>query len=395
MSPTPASPTRKAVQFFAFWLGLGIVVGPLVGFLSGARTLAEFERSAVAGVIFMLTIGLSSEVGSRWIAPRITRGRSPMSSRTIVVNVAMRVALTLLAMLIASALVSVLVLPGYLLNFRSMVGTTVYVLAGTAIFTAIAYASQYRARVRADEAIKARADAEMETAAAIQRALLPRPRVHDDALLIAGRTIPSRVIAGDFFDHFEVGDGSLAFVIGDVAGKGPPAAILAAAIQGMLAAFASQQELPSIILGRVNEALRRRMPDSRFVTMILGIVDSNGGLRIANAGHPRAILTRRDGSMIRLERGGLPLGVSDQPGIEDEEVRLSPGDTIVLFTDGVSEARDASGVDFGEERILEVIAGERDGRPERAIEALFRAVEGFTAGVPPEDDVTVVALRMS
>ena len=235
----------------------------------------------------------------------------------------------------------------------------------------------------------------MQTAAAIQRALLPRPRVHDDALLIAGRTIPSRVIAGDFFDHFEVGDGSLAFVIGDVAGKGPPAAILAAAIQGMLAAFASQQELPSIILGRVNDALRRRMPDSRFVTMILGIVDSNGGLRIANAGHPRAILTRRDGSMIRLERGGLPLGVSDQPGIEDEELRLSPGDTIVLFTDGASEARDASGADFGEERILEVIAGERDGSPERAIEALFRAVEGFTAGVPPEDDVTVVALRVS
>src|SRR5260221_3288740 len=234
----------------------------------------------------------------------------------------------------------------------------------------------------------------MRAAAEIQRALLPRPRDHDDALLIAGRTVPSRVIAGDFFDHFEVGDGSLAFVIGDVAGKGPPAAILAAAIQGMLAAFASQHGRPSEILGRVNDALRRRMPDSRFVTAILGIVDADGLLKIANAGHPRAIVARRDGSAIRLEQGGLPLGVSDQPGIVDEEIRLSPGDAIVLFTDGVSEARDPAGADFGESRILEALSSQSGGRPEQAIDALFLAVERFTAGAPAEGDVTLVALKL-
>src|SRR5204863_842065 len=122
------------------------ILGPLVGFLSGARNLDQFEHSVVAGIIFMLTIGLSSELGTHWISPRLARDGS-LSARLIILNVAMRVILTLVAMLVAAALVSLLVFPGYLRDLRSMMATTVYVLAGTAIFTAIGYAARFPERV--------------------------------------------------------------------------------------------------------------------------------------------------------------------------------------------------------------------------------------------------------
>ena len=102
---------------------------------------------------------------------------------------------------------------------------------------------------------------------------------------------------------------------------------------------------------------------------------------------------RRDGSTARLDRGGCLLGVFDKPRLEEEEVQLRPGDSVVLFSDGVSEARNGLGEEFGDERILVTAAVAREGGPERAVAGLLDAVWRFRAGAPPEDDVTVIALR--
>ena len=129
---------------------------------------------------------------------------------------------------------------------------------------------------------------------------------------------------------------------------GCDAAILAAAIQGMVAAFASSGGSPATVLGRLNGALLHRMAESRFATVVFGIVDPAGRMILANAGHPRAIVVRRDGSTARLDRGGCLLGVFDKPRLEEEEVQLRPGDSVVLFSDGVSEARNGLGEEFGD-----------------------------------------------
>ena len=116
-------------------------------------------------------------------------------------------------------------------------------------------------------------------------------------------------------------------------------------------------------------------------------------MTLANAGHPRAVLVRCGGPTARLERGGFLLGVFGEPQLEDEVVQLKPGDSVVLFSDGVSEARNASGEEFGEARVLAAAATARDLCPERALEALLDEVWRFKGGTPPEDDVTVLVLR--
>jgi len=160
-----------------------------------------------------------------------------------------------------------------------------------------------------------------------------------------------------------------------------------------VATLVSAGGTPRTILERLNQALLRRMAESRFATLVLGIVDPAGRMTLANAGHPRAVLVRGDGSTARLERGGFLLGVFGQPQLEDEVVQLAPRDSVVLFSDGVSEARNGSGEEFGEARVLAAAAAARELRPERALEALLDEVWRFKGGTPPEDDVTVLVLR--
>jgi len=390
------SSVRDIFRFSAFWLAFGLLVGPVVGFLLGARSWRDLWISVQAGLLFTLPLSVMI-AATRLIPPRWIGKRPVDDLRGFVSDVAIRLAITVIAALVGAGLVDALLVPGFLRSAHGMGSILIYMVVGASLFMAIDYAAgyrrSYRARVRSEEQYKARVEEGMRVAAAIQRGLLPRALPDGGPLLMAGRIIPSQSIAGDFFDYFEIENGAIAFVIGDVAGKGPPAAILAAAIQGMVAAFASSGGSPATVLGRLNGALLHRMAESRFATVVFGIVDPAGRMILANAGHPRAIVVRRDGSTARLDRGGCLLGVFDKPRLEEEEVQLRPGDSVVLFSDGVSEARNGLGEEFGDERILVTAAAAREGGPERAVAGLLDAVWRFRAGAPPEDDVTVVALR--
>jgi sigma-B regulation protein RsbU (phosphoserine phosphatase) len=252
---------------------------------------------------------------------------------------------------------------------------------------AIENARLYRERLE-----KVKLDQEMRIAAAIQQALLPQPAASLGYVEVAAASVPCRSIGGDFFDYFGEPGTSFGFALGDVAGKGPPAALLSALMQGMLAGQTSTLHEPAASVGHVNRALCRRGIESRFVTIFVGGLTLDGRLTYCNGGHnPPFVLGARGVS--RLETGGPVIGLLDAAGFDEETVVLERGDLVVIFSDGVSEASNAEGEEFGDARILEVIEAGRHRSAAALVDDLVSAVRAFAAGAPQSDDITAMVVR--
>jgi sigma-B regulation protein RsbU (phosphoserine phosphatase) len=239
---------------------------------------------------------------------------------------------------------------------------------------------------------KARLDQEMKIAAEIQRSLLPRAHHAGAYFEAAASTLPCRSIGGDFFDYLDLPDGRFAFALGDVAGKGPPAALLSALVQGIFAGQGMEGNSSAETVTRVNEALFRRAIEARYVTLFYGQLSPEGRLTYCNAGHNPPLVVGPDGER-RLECGGPPTGMFDAVPFDEETLAVSPGDWIVVFSDGVSEAMSASGDEFGEPRIVEAVRANRDATPERMLAAIVDAVKAFTTGAAQSDDITALVIR--
>ncbi len=248
------------------------------------------------------------------------------------------------------------------------------------------------ARLYREAVEKARMEQEMRIAAEIQQALLPPPAWSTDYFEAEGRTLPCRAIGGDFFDYLRCADGAAGFALADVSGKGAPAALLTAMIQGVLSAQAAFAGGPAAVLTRVNEVLLQRALGSRFVTLFLAALTPGGALRYCNAGHNPPFLFGR-GGVRRLETGGLICGLFPTATYEEETLQLDSGDTLVAFSDGVSEAVNADGEEFGDARIQACIAGSIDAGVAGLVATLLDALRAFTAGTVQGDDITVVAVR--
>ena len=247
------------------------------------------------------------------------------------------------------------------------------------------------ARLYAESAEKARLERDLRVAAEIQRALLPEPKFEGPGIDLAAVTVPCRTIGGDFYDYLDVGEGRFGFTLGDVSGKGPPAALLAAAVQSIFAAQAALGGNPAETMTRINRALLRRAIEARFATMFYGVLWSDGRLSYCNAGHESPIIVGR--TQRSLDTGGVVLGLFDNAKYEVETVQLEPGDTIVVFSDGVSEARNHADEELGRERLVTALGSVRDISSEATLEKLLAAVRDFTAGAPQADDVTALVLR--
>jgi serine phosphatase RsbU (regulator of sigma subunit) len=247
------------------------------------------------------------------------------------------------------------------------------------------------ARLYAESAEKARLERDLRVAAEIQRALLPEPKFEGPGIDLAAVTVPCRTIGGDFYDYLDVGEGRFGFTLGDVSGKGPPAALLAAAVQSIFAAQAALGGNPAETMTRINRALLRRAIEARFATMFYGVLWSDGRLSYCNAGHESPIIVGR--TQRSLDTGGVVLGLFDNAKYEVETVQLEPGDTIVVFSDGVSEARNAADEELGRERLVTALGSVRGISSEATLEKLVAAVRDFTAGAPQADDVTALVLR--
>ena len=248
------------------------------------------------------------------------------------------------------------------------------------------------ARLYAQAAEKAAIDRDLRVAADIQRALLPEPSYVGPVADLAASTVPCRTIGGDFFDYLELPDRGLAFVAGDVAGKGPPAALLAATLQSHFVAHAQVAGEPADTVARINKALLRRAIEARFATMFYGLVGSDGVLRYCNAGQEPPAHVRRDG-VDWLEIGGPVVGLLDFATYEAGAAPLAPGDLIVVCSDGVTEARSVTGEEFGRDRVAAALVGVHGLSADAVLDRITSAVRQFSLGAAQSDDITALVLR--
>ncbi|HEY7187670.1 MAG TPA: SpoIIE family protein phosphatase [Vicinamibacterales bacterium] len=240
-----------------------------------------------------------------------------------------------------------------------------------------------------------RASREQQEAQAIQRALLPMQMPHGDYLDIAAQWKPASTFGGDLYDVTPLEDGRLAISIGDVCGKGLPAALFMANVQASVRAFAALEPSPARLVTRVNHDLARHTTLRRFVTFFFGIYDTGTRrLSYCNAGHNPPIVLRADRSIARLDSGGTVLGALETSLYDEASIDLAPRDRIVLFTDGITEARARDDREFGDDALLAVLSAQPlDADGGALIEAVFERATAF-AGGDFQDDATVVVLSI-
>ena len=239
---------------------------------------------------------------------------------------------------------------------------------------------------------KNRIDKELRTAAEVQRTLMSRTTCTTSFSETVGDSLPCRAIGGDFFEFLDLPSGRVGIAMADVSGKGPPAALLAAMVQGMIATDAPSGASPSTLLSGINRRLADRQLGSRYATIVYAILSADGRLAYTNAGHnPPALLTA-DG-VRRLGAGGPMVGMFADAMFEEQTVQLRDGDTLVLFTDGVTEARNRADEEFGDQRLLQRLEAARAAAPDAVLRQLLAAVREFCDGAEPTDDVTVTVTR--
>jgi serine phosphatase RsbU (regulator of sigma subunit) len=240
---------------------------------------------------------------------------------------------------------------------------------------------------------QARIEHELKIAAEIQRALLPPGRHVGKFYEAMGTSLPSRSIGGDFFDFTQRPDGSFGFCVGDVSGKGPAAALLTAKIQGLLTAGVDHGT-PAEIMQTVNRGLTRRAVEAKYATVFQGTLTPTGQLNFCNAGHNPPLIYG-GGGLRRLESGGMPVGMFDFAQWDDVTEQMQPGDVLIVYTDGVTEALNTEGQEFGEER-LAAIAEQRHKEDAAAIlQAIVQGVQTFARGAAQHDDVTAMVVKFT
>jgi sigma-B regulation protein RsbU (phosphoserine phosphatase) len=232
---------------------------------------------------------------------------------------------------------------------------------------------------------------DVEDARLIQRALLPSSLPRIDGLDLAVMWQPAGGVGGDCFDVI-ASSSALGVTIADVAGKGMPAALLMSNLQAAVRAFAQDGAAPCAVAASVNRLMSRHMISGRFITFCFAWIDpARQRVIYVNAGHNPPLLVRANGRVDRLTEGGLVLGVFPDATFAQEEVPATPGDRLVFYTDGITEARSASGEEFGEGRLADAAAACRAETADEMKARLTAAVHQFTGGMFDDDATIIVA----
>ena len=252
-----------------------------------------------------------------------------------------------------------------------------------------------RARLVEQYGEQQRLQASLAVAQDIQMSLLPQPAKVPPGVEAGIHLQPTQIVGGDLYDIVPSGAEQLCISIGDVSGKGVPAALFMHGTLTLLRLAASEGLAPDHCFERINRV--QRNDQSMFVTLFYGILDRRTGcLTYANAGHPPPFVVRADRHVFRAPRArNLPLCLLSTPRYELGQLFLAPDDLLVLYTDGILEAADRDGEEFGEARILQALQEAATCTAQDAVDHLMEAVHAFTNGVPQRDDSTVLALRYS
>jgi sigma-B regulation protein RsbU (phosphoserine phosphatase) len=245
---------------------------------------------------------------------------------------------------------------------------------------------------------KKQIEAELKSASDIQRILLPDKAPQIPGYVIAGKNIPARVLSGDYFDFIPLPDGGLGAVIADVSGKGTAAAIITAMCRSVLRFSTQVSASPAATLAVVNRQLYPDIHEDMFVTMIYLVIQPDGSLTLARAGHTMPLVWRKKtGKVETLHSGGLAVGIDKGSVFErvtkDISFQMETGDCLLLFTDGVNEALDSKGLEFGEERIHATLSSMSPHGPQAVVDGLINDVDRFLNGKRGHDDITLVVLQ--
>ena len=256
---------------------------------------------------------------------------------------------------------------------------------------------EYIERLTEATAAKQRIESELKVARDIQMTIIPKKFpsfAEGTGVDIRAYIEPAKEVGGDFYDFFLLDEGHICVVIADVSDKGVPAALYMAVAKTLIKAKTSSRSAPGDVLTTVNEELAAGSGTTMFVTVFFAILDINTGeLRYANGGHNPPVVIRRDGTARLVEKTGDPMvGVIEGIKYASRELILSPGDTLLMFTDGVTEAVNREGEFFGDERLLKEVCAAGDVSPASRVAAAREALIRFSEGAPQADDITIMAV---
>ncbi|MFH1679228.1 MAG: GAF domain-containing SpoIIE family protein phosphatase [Candidatus Eisenbacteria bacterium] len=239
---------------------------------------------------------------------------------------------------------------------------------------------------------------EIRFATEIQERLLPKEAPQLPGYDIAGRSHPAQDVGGDYFDFIRIDGGRLAFCLGDVTGKGLPAALLMANLQATIRGQSLMNCVPRECMERSNRLLFHSTDPVKFATLFYGVLDTaDHRLCYCSAGHDHPFFFSSAGEPVRLGKGGMMLGALEESVYDDDTIRLEPGDLFVAYSDGITEAMDDTGdevgEEFGEGRLLELLREHRNDPAETLIDALVAAVRAHARTRPQSDDMTILVIR--
>lgn len=258
----------------------------------------------------------------------------------------------------------------------------------------LATAKLEQARMREEAMARKKVDQELDLARHIQQGLLPGFPPEIEGYEVHGNNLPSRQVSGDLFGWWLRGDGRWLFCLADVSGKGLGPGLLMASLQATLEAWTERDVSTADLAFLLSKALARHTDGRRFVTAFFALLDPDTGLlTYTNAGHNPALFIRPDGTVDSLEAQGLPLAMLPGHAYQEATLQLAPGDLLLLYTDGITEAADPAEAEFGVEALTELVVARRL-EPLAAIDAaLLGELDTFTQGAPYPDDRTMLLLR--
>lgn len=237
-------------------------------------------------------------------------------------------------------------------------------------------------------------DRDLEQAALIQRQYLPSHAPLIAGLDLAGYNAPCRTVGGDYYDFFEYPEGRVAMILGDVSGKGMAASLMMMGLQARAQVLIDEPEDLAATITRLNRITAANCPPARFITLFLCILNSTTGeLVYTNAGHNSPIIVRKDGTYEPLTDGGPPLGILANMHYEKYTTRLEPGDTLVIYSDGVTEASSPEDEEFEIENLSRTLLALGEIPAADLISGVIEEIAKFTVGAPPADDVTLIIAR--
>ncbi len=249
------------------------------------------------------------------------------------------------------------------------------------------------ARLLEEERTKQKLEEELNFARTIQQSLLPKRLPATGWFRAAGSCIASHEVGGDYFDVVEIRRDCWSAVVADISGKGVSSALLASLLQGAFLRGAETPEQIRAMLRNLSRFLLERTGGEKYATLFYGVLTPDGRLVWANAAHFAPILMRRHGGIEKLNPTGMPVGLLESPEYETEITKLSPGDRLVVYTDGVSEAQNEQGEFFGDQRLLEAIGNNAALGCADFHGRLLEEVREFTGSAPQRDDITLLVLE--